>query len=563
MTLFFAIASPVLAQQRLFVDAKSIGPVRDGTSWATAYVDLQQALAVAGEGDEIWVAAGTYTPGPSDDSISSFQLRDGVALYGGFAGGETSGASRDRAAQETILSGDVGGDDEYGPGVWYDGWNRHTANSGHVVDSSGTGATTILDGFTITAGATGPAGTPAGSSLMYGSGLYNVGGSPTVRNCTFLRNLAAFAHGGAVYNYDGSPVFENCRFVQNWVHLGQGGGIYSGGASGPVVTDCAFVENRVVGASSEALGAGISHWSSLPLVVTRCVFDGNVAENFYASGSSYIARGAGIHHFSGGLTVVNSIFRHNRAHAGAGIYAWDETTIINSLFHGNVVTSYEINTVVSAGDFGAAIASSSAQNDQTTVRGCTVVGNRAGEGAGLYTGWSHHTNIENSIVWGNVATGAEVSPRDAQIKGSTSFTASLVEALFYVPPGEDPPNPNDYPGCMEEDPMLVNSAGYDFRLLPGSPAVNAGDESFVPALDERDLDGHARLLCGRVDIGASEFGIGDVDCNQSVDLNDFTFWSACSLSPIGSACEALDFDGNALVDLADFSSLQNSFRLYD
>ena len=71
-------------------------PGGDGLSWATAFADLQDGLAVALADDEIWVAAGTYTPTvPDGDRTISFDLKNGVGLFGGFAGSETERDQRD------------------------------------------------------------------------------------------------------------------------------------------------------------------------------------------------------------------------------------------------------------------------------------------------------------------------------------------------------------------------------------------------------------------------------------------------------------------------------------
>jgi hypothetical protein len=110
-------------------------------------------------------------------------------------------------------------------------------------------------------------------------------------------------------------------------------------------------------------------------------------------------------------------------------------------------------------------------------------------------------------------------------------------------------------------PFIDEGANDDFgnlRLQPGSPAINAGDPDFAPEPGESDLDGHARVLCGRVDMGAYEFGIGDVNCDRSVDLGDFAAWPPCSLgaTPLPGECVPLDFDNDGDVDLSDFAALQ-------
>src|SRR5690606_33093528 len=105
---------PALAQIHVDADA---APGGDGASWATAFPDLQDGLAAAAALSqagpvEVWVAEGVYRPGPAGNRAATFILRNNVALYGGFAGGETSREERDPSVNLTILSGDLAGDDE-------------------------------------------------------------------------------------------------------------------------------------------------------------------------------------------------------------------------------------------------------------------------------------------------------------------------------------------------------------------------------------------------------------------------------------------------------------------
>ena len=98
----------------LYVKADATG-AKNGTSWDDALTDVQTALDWSLPDDEIWVAAGTYLPSrrtnPQKPRSATFQLKNDVALYGGFAGTETDRDERDPALNETILSGDLAGDD--------------------------------------------------------------------------------------------------------------------------------------------------------------------------------------------------------------------------------------------------------------------------------------------------------------------------------------------------------------------------------------------------------------------------------------------------------------------
>lgn len=80
----------------LYVRADAVGSETNGLSWATAFKTISEGLQYATTGDELWVAAGTYT-GP-------VEVPSGVALYGGFAGNESSRTQRDwERSQSAIL----------------------------------------------------------------------------------------------------------------------------------------------------------------------------------------------------------------------------------------------------------------------------------------------------------------------------------------------------------------------------------------------------------------------------------------------------------------------------
>ena len=137
-----------------------------------------------------------------------------------------------------------------------------------------------------------------------------------------------------------------------------------------------------------------------------------------------------------------------------------------------------------------------------------------------------------------------------QLAGETALVSySRVQGL--------PVGPDDA-GNLGTDPQFVDRCGVDgivgtedddLHLLSSSPCINTGDPTTVAVPREGDLDSSRRVPCGRVDMGAFEFGSGDYDCNRVIDLGDFTHWLVCVTGPAGApyggGCEAFDFNADA------------------
>ena len=141
-----------------------------GASWPLAKQTIQAALAAAVSGDDIWVAAGTYT--------GSVALKTGVGLYGGFAGSEESASERDWRANVTTLDGQ---------------------QATNVVVIPAMAEFCSLDGFAVANGATD----------YYGGGIYCANGSRAeIRHNVIENNFAALMGGGIYCDYSSHPVIE-------------------------------------------------------------------------------------------------------------------------------------------------------------------------------------------------------------------------------------------------------------------------------------------------------------------------------------------------------------------
>jgi hypothetical protein len=244
----------------VYVDVAATG-AGDGSSWADAYTDLQDALAAVSTGDEIRVAQGTYRPAVSDRTVS-FALVHGVRMTGGYATGGSPGA--DPALYPTVLSGDLAGDD--GPGFANNGENSY-----HVVTGDGVGAGTVLDGFTVTAGNADSTNSPEDR----GGGVYLDASSPSIVNTTVSNNSSSNV-GGGIADDRGSLSIVNTVVSDNSSSIG--GGISSADGS-------LSIWNSVVSRNTAGFGAGGilsfnfgAAGGSLALSIVNSVIVGNTAQ---------------------------------------------------------------------------------------------------------------------------------------------------------------------------------------------------------------------------------------------------------------------------------------------
>ncbi len=235
--------------------------VSSGTcaTWATA-CKLWYALNRATAPAEIWVKKGTHKPTTtnSDPRQATFQLKTGVAVYGGFVGTETALARRNWKINVTLLSGDIGAAGDT------------SDNSYHVVTGSGTDRTAILDGFRVKFGNANASGCPGGGC---GGGMFNYVGSPTVRNVIFDSNQARWGAGMMNWGSGGigsSPLVNDVTFSNNSATT-VGGGMYNVNDSSPSLTNVTFTGN------SAQLGGGMENdYVSAP-TLTNVTFNGNQA----------------------------------------------------------------------------------------------------------------------------------------------------------------------------------------------------------------------------------------------------------------------------------------------
>jgi hypothetical protein len=601
----------------IYVSSSATGS-NNGSSWENAYTSLQSALNTAVTGSHIWVAKGTYKPSydygmGGGSRYYHFEMIEGVEIYGGFAGTESSVSQRSNyqlgEVNETILSGDLAGDDSWDCS-FYDPWvgavkgTTGDDNCYHVIynpDTRGLSNSAIIDGFTITSGnANYFSGT---SPHIKGGGMYNQGASPTIRNCTFTKNQAYIekegfsevaAYGSCMFNDYSNPIVSNCLFVNNFDYsssiYSQYGGItmsnctitqnYSWCAHSGVyiysndypssIINCTFSYNN-----GQGYGTALANESANDITISGCSFIGNTASYYYDD--SY---GVGVvcNINSSNVNITNCNFSSNditnvsgTEGAGGGIYngAFCENIIIsNCVFSGNKSSH---GGAIANSTSTCTVTNSSFSNNTATVAGGASICYRR-------TAWmdnnSGNITFNNCAFWNNTSPiGNELCSDGTDTDGNfckieinyscfPNGTGDLVAASGATILATN--------NNIHSNPLFFNPGSGVLRLIKGSSCINAGNNAYNTSLT--DFRGEARIQNTTIDMGAYEWTQG-VDPAVIVYVkfdaagnNDGTSWTDAFTS-LQSALDVATADNDIYIARGTYKpssaySLTNTPRYY-
>ncbi len=261
-----------------------------GGSWSSPLGSIGEALIAATTGDELWVAEGVYH--------ATVEMKNGVAIYGGFEGNELTRDERNWKAHVTVI--DATG----------------------LADSAVTGADrALMDGFTITGGSGHRINSILAGPRYYGGGIRCKGSSPTFSNCTITGNTIT-SHtglGGGVYCESSAAVFYNCTISENYGDYG--GGVFFGSITvgSSAVPDTSTFINCTISDNSSQGGGGIYCNYSSPRFINCAIIGNDARDNIFGP-----AQGGGIYSSSSNALYRNCIIANNSSEGdSSGICAYE------------------------------------------------------------------------------------------------------------------------------------------------------------------------------------------------------------------------------------------------
>lgn len=393
-----------------------------------------------------------------------------------------------------------------------------------------------------------------------GGGIRSIeASSPTIRRCVISENSAT-GSGGGIFGDVSNMTVTDSTIENNSATSGGGGLAFQFGA--PTVDGCIIVDNAATQSGGDfGVGGGVSCEQSNALIANSLI-EGNFAG----------LTGGGINIDAGDTSVVNCTLIGNRARRGGGgihkegtgrdVWAccsfsgcsdvttesacdavagtWYPGLDCDELECGAVSCCLPDDTCDNLSMFDCAISGGQPNIDGTQ---CSVVGCTA--------------EVSNSIVWSNRV--------DAGLGASLSTLAPVLSVTSSTVEGGWPGMGNSVldPEFLAEG--FWSGGGFwirgDHRLQATSASLDSGlNEVIASEPPSSDLDGAPRVLCGQVDRGAYERGIGDFNCDDVIDALDYREWAACltGFVDLPPGCEAFDFNADDVINLRDFKSFQSA-----
>jgi hypothetical protein len=311
----------------------------------------------------------------------------------------------------------------------------------------------------------------------HASRVFHTSAAVTVTGLTIVDGMDD-ATGGGILNLGGALTVAQCILRGNFAR-NAGGGIAANGGRLTVLDS--VVSDNVALPTELGFGGGIASINGALTAITSTVISGNTAEF-----------GGGIYTYPGALTITASTLSGNSAVYGGGIEnAGGPLTITNSTISGNA-----------ANNSGGGIYNDPSTAGALTLTSVTISGNFARvEGGGVDT-FTDRPAVRNTILAGNAAAAGPDVMRALSSQGHN---------LIGDGSGGSGYDPTDLVGTAANpiDPglgPLQDNGGptQTMALLPGSPAIDAGDNAFSPGPYDQRGPGYPRIVNGVIDIGAFE-----------------------------------------------------------
>ena len=298
--------------------------------------------------------------------------------------------------------------------------------------------------------------------------------------------------------------------------------------SSPTVANCTFILNRAKGDGSEHGGGMFNQGSDVTIV--GCVFTLNNAER----------SGGGCYSESSDMLIVDTIFDNNRAATEAGMYFSNGALVMDRCQFLDNNAGY-CHGALSIRNESTSIITNCLFNDNEASEYDAAVGGLSIGGKGLVANCTF-TDNHAQYCW-ELSADADVLVTNCIIDdaNASAICTSGSNITYSLVPKEWEGKGQ---GNITGDPQFVDPVGGDFRLAPGSPGIDAGNNAAVPRGVELDLDGNPRFLD---DFDTKDTGLGRPPI---VDMGAYEFQGVTCL---------WDLDGDGVVGTGDLILLLGSW----